>query len=324
MSLITFQGVDYSVGGPLLLESVDLTIERNERVCIVGRNGAGKSTLLRLMGGAITPDDGVVKREGRLAGLAQEVPKDLAGSVFDVVAMGLGALGADLARYHHLLHDGDDIDMDELGAVQARIEAGDGWQIEQRVEQVISKLALPEDAEFSALSGGMKRRVLIGKALSHGPRVLFLDEPTAGVDVNLRREMWAVVRDLRADGVTIILTTHYLEEAEEMADRIGIIDKGKLLLMQDTAKLMHEFGRKRLIVELVEPLAALPEALAGHGLTLAADGTHVSYDYDTRADRSGIARLLAGFAEAGIGVRDLETEQSSLEEVFLRLVEEGA
>jgi ABC-2 type transport system ATP-binding protein len=136
--------------------------------------------------------------------------------------------------------------------------------------------------------------------------------------------MWAVVRDLRAAGVTIILTTHYLEEAEEMADRIGIIDKGRLLLVQDTAKLMHEFGRKRLTVELVEPLAALPAALAGHGLSLAPDGTHVAYDYDTRADRSGIARLLAGFAAAGIGVRDLETEQSSLEEVFLRLVEEAA
>ena len=194
------------------------------------------------------------------------------------------------------------------------------------LEKVLKSLTLwdKRDARLNELSGGMKRRVLIGKALSHGPRVLFLDEPTAGVDVNLRREMWAVVRDLRAEGVTIILTTHYLEEAEEMAGRIGIIDKGRLLLLQDTAKLMHEFGRKRLIVELAAPLAALPAALAGHGLTLSADGTHVRYDYDTRADRSGIARLLAGFAEAGIGVRDLETEQSSLEEVFLRLVEEGA
>jgi ABC-2 type transport system ATP-binding protein len=169
--------------------------------------------------------------------------------------------------------------------------------------------------------------VLIGKALSHGPRILFLDEPTAGVDVNLRREMWAVVRDLRASGVTIILTTHYLEEAEEMADRIGIIDKGRLLLLKETAKLMHEFGRKRLTLELAEPLAALPagvaETMTGHMPTLSPDGLHVSFDYDTRADRSGIARLLAGFAAAGIAVRDLETEQSSLEEVFLHLVEQG-
>jgi ABC-2 type transport system ATP-binding protein len=194
------------------------------------------------------------------------------------------------------------------------------------LEKVLKSLTLwdKRDAKLNELSGGMKRRVLIGKALSHGPRILFLDEPTAGVDVNLRREMWEVVRDLRADGVTIILTTHYLEEAEEMADRIGIIDKGRLLLVQDTAKLMREFGRKRLTVELAAPLTALPEALAGYGLTLSADGTHVSYDYDTRADRSGIARLLAGFAAAGIGVRDLETEQSSLEEVFLRLVEDAA
>ncbi|KAB2885711.1 MAG: ABC transporter ATP-binding protein, partial [Albidovulum sp.] len=197
------------------------------------------------------------------------------------------------------------------------------------LEQVLRSLALwdKRDARLNELSGGMKRRVLIGKALSHGPRILFLDEPTAGVDVSLRREMWAVVRDLRASGVTIILTTHYLEEAEEMADRIGIIDKGRLLLLEETARLMHEFGRKRLTLELAEPLAALPaglaETMAGHSLSLSPGGLHVSYDYDTRADRSGIARLLAGFAAAGIAVRDLETEQSSLEEVFLRLVEEG-
>jgi len=172
------------------------------------------------------------------------------------------------------------------------------------------------------LSGGMKRRVLIAKALSHGPKILFLDEPTAGVDVNLRREMWQVVRRLRDEGVTIILTTHYLEEAEEMADRIGVIDKGQLMLVRDKAELMHEFGRKRLTVELTQPLAALPAAVMGDGVALSADGLHVSYDYDTRADRSGIARLLGAFADEGIAVRDRQTEQSSLEEVFLRLVGE--
>ncbi|WP_290884821.1 ribosomal protection-like ABC-F family protein [Arenimonas sp.] len=225
MSLITFQGVDYSVGGPLLLESVDLTIERNERVCIVGRNGAGKSTLLRLMGGAITPDDGVVKREGRLAGLAQEVPKDLAGSVFDVVAMGLGALGADLARYHHLLHDGDDIDMDELGAVQARIEAGDGWEIEQRVEQVISKLDLPEDAEFSALSGGMKRRVLLAQALVAAPDLLLLDEPTNHLDI----ESIAWLEEfLKNFGGSVVFVTHDREFLKNLATRIVEIDRGQV------------------------------------------------------------------------------------------------
>ncbi|GAB2501646.1 ATP-binding cassette domain-containing protein [Arenimonas alkanexedens] len=225
MSLITFQGVDYSVGGPLLLESVNLTIERNERVCIVGRNGAGKSTLLRLVGGEITPDDGIVKREGTLAGLAQEVPKDLSGSVFDVVAMGLGALGADLARYHHMLHDGDDIDMDELGAVQARIEAGNGWQIEQRVEQVISKLDLPEDAEFSALSGGMKRRVLLAQALVAAPDLLLLDEPTNHLDI----ESIAWLEEfLKNFGGSVIFVTHDREFLKNLATRIVEIDRGQV------------------------------------------------------------------------------------------------
>jgi ATP-binding cassette subfamily F protein uup len=225
MSLITFQGVDYGVGGPLLLESVNLSIERNERVCIVGRNGAGKSTLLRLMGGSITPDDGVIKREGTLAGLAQEVPKDLSGSVFDVVAMGLGALGADLARYHHMLHDGADIDMDELGSVQARIEAGNGWQIEQRVEQVISKLDLPEDAEFSALSGGMKRRVLLAQALVAAPDLLLLDEPTNHLDI----ESIAWLEEfLKNFGGSVVFVTHDREFLKNLATRIVEIDRGQV------------------------------------------------------------------------------------------------
>ena len=225
MSLITFQGVDYGVGGPLLLESVNLSIERNERVCIVGRNGAGKSTLLRLVAGAITPDDGVIKREGTLAGLAQDVPKDLSGSVFDVVAMGLGALGADLARYHHMLHDGDDIDMDELGAVQARIEAGNGWQIEQRVEQVISKLDLPADAEFSALSGGMKRRVLLAQALVAAPDLLLLDEPTNHLDI----ESIAWLEEfLKNFGGSVVFVTHDREFLKNLATRIVEIDRGQV------------------------------------------------------------------------------------------------
>ena len=174
------------------------------------------------------------------------------------------------------------------------------------------------------LSGGMKRRVMIAKALSHQPKILFLDEPTAGVDVNLRREMWQVVAGLRDQGVTIILTTHYIAEAEEMADRIGVIDKGRLMLVRDKAALMHEFGQKRLTVELSEPLAALPPALAGRGLRLSDDGAHLTYDYDTRAERTGIATLLADLSAAGLSVRDLSTEQSSLEEVFLGLLGERA
>src|SRR3990167_9807120 len=184
MSLIVFQNVDFSVGGPLLLQQVNLSIEPNERVCIDGRNGAGKSTLMRLMSGEIHADDGEVRSFGsRIAGLSQEVPKLLEGTVFDVVALGLGELGSHLARYHHLLHDGDDMDMDELGRVQALIDEGQGWQLEQRVEEVISKLDLPEDTEFSALSGGMKRRVLLAQALVAAPDLLLLDEPTNHLDI---------------------------------------------------------------------------------------------------------------------------------------------
>ena len=225
MPLISFLGVDFSVGGPLLLDSVNLTIERNERVCIVGRNGAGKSTLLRLMSGELVPDDGVLTREGRIAGLAQEVPKDLSGSVFDVVSMGLGELGADLARYHHMLHDGMDIDMDELGTVQARIEAGNGWQIEQRVEQVISKLDLPEDAEFAALSGGMKRRVLLAQALVAAPDLLLLDEPTNHLDI----ESIAWLEEfLKNFGGSVVFVTHDREFLRNLATRIIEIDRGQV------------------------------------------------------------------------------------------------
>jgi ATP-binding cassette subfamily F protein uup len=225
MSLISLQGVDFSVGGPLLLDSVNLTIERNERVCIVGRNGAGKSTLLRLLSGELVPDDGVLTREGRIAGLAQEVPKDLSGSVFDVVSMGLGELGADLARYHHMLHDGMDIDMDELGTVQARIEAGNGWQIEQRVEQVISKLDLPEDAEFAALSGGMKRRVLLAQALVAAPDLLLLDEPTNHLDI----ESIAWLEEfLKNFGGSVVFVTHDREFLRNLATRIIEIDRGQV------------------------------------------------------------------------------------------------
>ena len=225
MSLISLQGVDFSVGGPLLLDAVNLTIERNERVCIVGRNGAGKSTLLRLLSGELVPDDGVLTRAGRIAGLAQEVPKDLGGSVFDVVSMGLGELGADLARYHHMLHDGMDIDMDELGTVQARIEAGNGWQIEQRVEQVISKLDLPEDAEFAALSGGMKRRVLLAQALVAAPDLLLLDEPTNHLDI----ESIAWLEEfLKNFGGSVVFVTHDREFLRNLATRIIEIDRGQV------------------------------------------------------------------------------------------------
>ena len=295
--------------GTVALSGVTLDIREGEILALLGPNGAGKTTFISILCGLVTPTGGHAAVGGHDIARDYRAARTLIGLVPQEIAVEPFETVMNTVRFSRGLHG------------RARDDA--------HLEQVLRSLTLwdKRDARLNELSGGMKRRVLIAKALSHGPRVLFLDEPTAGVDVTLRREMWAVVRDLRASGVTVILTTHYLEEAEEMADRIGIIDKGRLLLLEDKARLMHEFGRKRLTLELAEPLAALPagvaETMTGHMPTLSPDGLHVSFDYDTRADRSGIARLLAGFAAAGIAVRDLETEQSSLEEVFLHLVEQG-
>jgi ATP-binding cassette subfamily F protein uup len=225
MSLVTLQGVDYGVGAPLLLENVDLAIAANERVCIVGRNGAGKSTLLRLLAGEIAPDNGVIARSGRVTGLAQEVPAQLAGTVFDVVSMGLGDLGADIAHYHHLLHAGNAIDMAALGAVQARIEANGGWQIEQRVEQTLARLDLPEDAQFAALSGGMKRRVLLAQALVAAPDVLLLDEPTNHLDIESIAWLEAFLKEFSG---SVVFVTHDRAFLRGLATRIVEIDRGQV------------------------------------------------------------------------------------------------
>ena len=226
MSLITFQNVDFSVGGPLLLQQVNFDIEPNERVCIVGRNGAGKSTLMRLMSGENHADDGEVRTFGsKIAGLSQEVPKALDGTVFDVVAMGLGELGAHLARYHHILHDGDDMDMDELGRVQALIDAGHGWQLEQRVEEVISKLDLPEDTNFAALSGGMKRRVLLAQALVAAPDLLLLDEPTNHLDIESIAWLEEFLKNFAG---SVVFVTHDRAFLRNLATRIIEIDRGSV------------------------------------------------------------------------------------------------
>ncbi|MGL4311388.1 MAG: ABC transporter ATP-binding protein [Paracoccaceae bacterium] len=292
--------------GTVALSGVTLDIENGEILALLGPNGAGKTTFISILCGLVTPTGGQASVGGHDIVRDYRIARQMIGLVPQEIAVEPFERVMNTVRFSRGLHGKKPDDA--------------------HLERVLKSLALwdKRDSRLNELSGGMKRRVLIAKALSHEPKVLFLDEPTAGVDVALRREMWAVVRDLRASGVTIILTTHYLEEAEEMADRIGIIDKGRLLLVEDKAKLMREFGRKRLTLELAEPLTGLPETLADHGLMLSEDGLRVRYDYDTRADRSGIARLLAGFAEAGIGVRDLETEESSLEEVFLRLVEDAA
>ena len=194
------------------------------------------------------------------------------------------------------------------------------------IEKVLRALSLwdKRDSKIMALSGGMKRRVLIAKALSHEPRILFLDEPTAGVDVELRRDMWQMVRELRESGVTIILTTHYIEEAEEMADRVGVISKGELILVEDKAELMRKLGKKQLVLHLQGRLAAVPEALSAYPLELTAGGTELTYAYDTHGERTGITALLEDLSAAGIGFNDLRTEQSSLEDIFVRLVRERA
>jgi ABC-2 type transport system ATP-binding protein len=292
--------------GTAALSDVSLDIREGEILALLGPNGAGKTTLISIVCGLVTPTSGSVtvgghdivrdyRRARALIGLVpQEISVEPFAPVWTTVSFSRGLFGKPRDDAH--------------------------------LETVLRALALwdKRHARNNELSGGMRRRVLIAKALAHEPRVLFLDEPTAGVDVSLRREMWEVVRQLRDSGVTIILTTHYLEEAEQMADRIGVIDKGRLLLVEEKAELMRAFGRKQLIVELTAPLAELPAALAGRDLRLSEDGMRVSYDYDTRAERTGIAHLLAAFAAEGIAVRDLSTRQSSLEEVFLRLVEENA
>lgn len=290
--------------GTVALSDVSMTIEEGEIIALLGPNGAGKTTLISIICGLVVPTGGSVRvgeydirRDWRAArkliGLVpQEIALEPFGKVIDAVRFTRGLYG----------------------------EHPD----EAYIEQVLRSLALwdKRDATTRELSGGMKRRVMIAKALSHRPKVLFLDEPTAGVDVALRREMWQVVEGLRRDGVTIILTTHYLEEAEEMADRIGVINKGQLLLVKPKADLMGEFGKKQLIVELVEPLNTLPASLSDRDLVLSADGRNLHYEYDTRAERTGIARLLADLADAGLYVRDVSTKQSSLEEVFISLVED--
>ncbi|WP_085837984.1 ABC transporter ATP-binding protein [Aquimixticola soesokkakensis] len=288
------------------LSDVSLDINAGEIIALLGPNGAGKTTLIgatcglvRISSGSITVGGFDVERQSRQArqmiGLVpQEIALEMWTTVFDTVRFTRGLFG----------------------------RAPD----DAYLEKILRSLSLwdKKDTKCMELSGGMKRRVLIAKALSHQPKVLFLDEPTAGVDVGLRREMWDVVRDLKAEGVTVILTTHYIEEAEEMADRIGVIAKGRILLVQDKVELMSSFGRKVLTLQLQDPLEQVPAALADYDLELGAGGHSLRYSYDTRAERTGITRLISDLAQAGISVRDLESKASSLEEVFLELVEETA
>jgi ABC-2 type transport system ATP-binding protein len=284
------------------LKSVDLEIRRGEIFALLGPNGAGKTTLISIICGLVNPSSGTVLADGHdisrdyraarsaIGLVPQELTTDAFETVWSTVSFSRGLFG------------------------RARNPA--------HIEQVLRDLSLwdKRDTEIRRLSGGMKRRVLIAKALSHEPRILFLDEPTAGVDVELRQDMWRMVRKLREDGVTIILTTHYIEEAEEMADRVGVISKGEIILVEEKSELMRKLGRKQLTLALQEPLAAIPEALAAFDLSIAANGSELVYSYDTKAERTGITALLQGLAEAGIRFRDLQTSQSSLEDIFVSLV----
>ncbi len=286
------------------LKNIDLDIERGEIFALLGPNGAGKTTLIGTICGLVNPSAGKIFVDGHdivrdyRAARAKIglVPQELTTNAFETV-------WADVNFSRGLFGKPKD---------------------PAHVEKVLRELSLwdRKDSKIMTLSGGMKRRVLIAKALSHEPKILFLDEPTAGVDVELRRDMWEVVRKLRASGVTIILTTHYIAEAEEMADRIGVISKGEIILVEEKAELMRKLGRKQLTLQLPAPLAAIPAALAPYGLTLAADGTELVYTYDTQRERTGITALLRALNEAGIRFRDLQTEQSSLEEIFVNLVSE--
>jgi ABC-2 type transport system ATP-binding protein len=284
------------------LTRVDLEIRRGEIFALLGPNGAGKTTLINIICGIVSPSGGTVSVGGHdiitdfraarsLIGLVpQELTTDAFETVWATTTFSRGLFGKPKNPQH--------------------------------VEKVLKDLSLwdKRDAKIMTLSGGMKRRVLIAKALAHEPQVLFLDEPTAGVDVELRKDMWDVVRRLQASGVTIILTTHYIEEAEEMADRVGVISKGEIILVEDKATLMRKLGQKQLTLHLHQPLAAVPETLAAHHLTIANDGADLTYTYDTHAERTGITALLADLGKAGIRFRDLNTTQSSLEDIFVDLV----
>ena len=306
-AIIDVQGLTKTYkSGFQALKGVDLAIGKGEIFALLGPNGAGKTTLISIVcgivkasAGRVVVDGADVVRDYRRARAAiglvpQELMLDVFETVESTVAYSRGLFG------------------------KPRDPA--------RVEAVLRSLSLwdKRKSNLMALSGGMKRRVMIAKALAHDPTILFLDEPTAGVDVDLRRDMWALVRRLRDDGVTVILTTHYIEEAEEMADRVGVIDKGQLVIVEEKNALIARLGRKRLIVEVRDPLAAVPPTLDGLDVVLADDGRRLTYSFDARREENGIAELMRRLAAAGIEIRDLATRQTTLEEIFVGLVGRAA
>ena len=288
------------------LKDVNLEIRRGEILALLGPNGAGKTTLIGVICGLVKPSEGSVVADGhdiitdyraarsKIGLVPQEIATDAFESVWDTIKFSRGLFGKPPNPAH--------------------------------LEKVLKDLSLwdRKDSKIMTLSGGMKRRVMIAKALSHEPSILFLDEPTAGVDVELRKDMWKVVRKLSESGVTIILTTHYIEEAEEMADRIGVISKGEIILVEEKATLMRKLGKKRLTVHLQQPVKAVPEALAAYELELSADGSDLAYSYDAHGDEVDIPKLLKDLSDAGLPPKDINTQQSSLEDIFVNLVKTQA
>jgi len=283
------------------LTNINLEVRQGEIFALLGPNGAGKTTLISLVCGIVTPSTGTVTIDGfdhiqqyrqaraRVGLVPQEISTDMFETVWNTVSFSRGLFGK---------------------------PANPAW-----IEKILKDLSLwdKKDSKIISLSGGMKRRVMIAKALSHEPRVLFLDEPTAGVDVSLRRDMWELVKALKQTGVTIILTTHYIEEAEEMADRIGIITKGQILLVEETSQLMKKLGKKELVLQLTSPLNAIPIELGNAGLSLASDGHELIYTYDATNNDIGITELLTRLGQANIHFKDLRTNESSLEDIFVSL-----
>jgi ABC-2 type transport system ATP-binding protein len=301
--ILSIRGLRKTYGtGVDALKSVDLDIRRGEIFALLGPNGAGKTTLINIVCGIVTPTSGEVLVDGknwqtdfrharsRIGLVPQELTTDAFEPVSRTVALSRGLFGKPANP--------------------------------AKIEELLKRLSLWDKRKtiMMQLSGGMKRRVMIAKALSHEPDILFLDEPTAGVDVELRRDMWDVVRKLRSDGTTIILTTHYIEEAEEMADRVGVISKGELIAVDEKKALMASMGRKTLDIMLAEPLAALPDGLAEWKVRLVNDGHQLCYEFDSHAERTGIASLMRRLTDLGIAYKDLSTHQSSLEDIFVELV----
>jgi ABC-2 type transport system ATP-binding protein len=302
MALLELNKLSLDFGGLRALNELDLAVDEGEIVSLIGPNGAGKTTLINIVCGIVTPSTGTIVADGhdnrrdyraarsKIGLVPQELTTDRFESVWTTVTFSRGLYGhAPNTAY---------------------------------VESVLGDLSLLDKrkAQIQSLSGGMKRRVMIAKALSHEPTILFLDEPTAGVDVELRRDMWALVRRLRDNGVTIILTTHYIDEAEEMADRIGVINKGELILVEDKATLMKKLGSKRLTVVLQEPVTSIPAGLEEWPLKIKQNGYELEYSFDINAEHTGVPTLLRKLTDLGIGFRDINTAQSSLEDIFVSLV----